>query len=127
MDVMRRAQAAVAIVALIAGVVSLIVSLGLPLTAPRGGALGGTGITFNLLGAALVSVLGLIALAGALLRRRPLVLAAAAAGFALIAVQVLLQFGRSTNLLGTRGSSLSFALGAAAGLGALALWARRDV
>ncbi|HZJ51869.1 MAG TPA: hypothetical protein VFF07_13750 [Actinomycetota bacterium] len=126
MDVMRRAQAAVAIVALIAGVVSLIVSLGLPLTAPRGGALGGTGITFNLLGAALVSVLGLIALAGALLRRRPLVLAAAA-GFALIAVQVLLQFGRSTNLLGTRGSSLSFALGAAAGLGALALWARRDV
>ena len=125
MDALRRAQAAVAIVALIAGVVSLIVSLGLPLTAPRGGALGGTGITFNL-GAALVTVLGLIALAGALLRRRSLVLAAAS-GFALIAVQVLLQFGRSTNLLGTRGSSLSFALGAAAGLGALALWAHRDV
>lgn len=125
MEAFRRAQAVVAIVALIAGVVTLIASLGLPLTAPRGGALGGTGITFNLLGAALVSVLGLFALAGAVLGRRSFVLAAAA-GFALIAMQVLLQFGRSTNLLGTRGSSLSFALGAAAGLGALTLWARRD-
>lgn len=125
MDAMRRAQAIVAIVALVAGVVTLIASLGLPLTAPRGSALGGTGITFNLLGAALVSVVGLIALAGALLRRPSLVLAAAA-GFALITVQVLLQFGRSTNWLGTRGSSLSFALGAAAGLGALALWGRRE-
>lgn len=125
MDALRRAQFAVAIVALIAGMVTLVASLGLPLTAPRGGALGGTGITFNLLGAALVSVLGLVALVGAVLRRRSLVLAAAG-GFALIAVQVLLQFGRSANLLGTRGSSLSLALGAAAGLGALGLWGRRD-
>lgn len=125
MEALRRAQFAVAIVALIAGVVTLVASLGLPLTAPRGGALGGTGITFNLLGAALVSVLGLVALVGAVLRRRSLVLAAAG-GFALIAVQVLLQFGRSANLLGTRGSSLSLALGAAAGLGALGLWGRRD-
>ena len=124
MPALRRAQAVVAIVALIAGLFTLVASLSLPFTAARGGALGGTGITFNLLGAALVSVFGLAALAGALLRRRILVLAAAA-GFALIAVQVLLQFGRSTNLLGTRGSSLSFALGAAVGLGALALWARR--
>ncbi|MBA2365130.1 MAG: hypothetical protein H0W36_15610 [Gemmatimonadetes bacterium] len=125
MDALRRAQFAVAIVALIAGVVTLVASLGLPLTSPRGGALGGTGITFNLLGAALVSVLGIVALVGAVLRRRSLVLAAAG-GFALIAVQVLLQFGRSANLLGTRGSSLSLALGAAAGLGALGLWGRRD-
>ena len=125
MDALRRAQFAVAIVALIAGMVTLVASLGLPLTAPRGGALGGTGITFNLLGAALFSVLGLVALVGAVLRRRSLVLAAAG-GFALIAVQVLLQFGRSANLLGTRGSSLSLALGAAAGLGALGLWGRRD-
>ena len=125
MGALRRAQAAVAIVALIAGLFALVASLGLPFTTARDGALGGTGITFNLLGAALVSVFGLAALAGALLRRRILVLAAAA-GFALIAVQVLLQFGRSTNLLGTRGSSLSFALGAAAGLGALALWAGRE-
>jgi hypothetical protein len=124
MDAVRRAQAAVATVALIGGVLTLIVSLGYPLTAPRGSALGGTGITFNLLGAALVSVLALVALAGALLRRRSFVIAAAS-GFALIAMQVLLQFGRNTNLLGTRGSSLSFALGAAAGLGALAFWARR--
>ena len=125
MDALRRAQFAVAIVALVAGMVTLVASLGLPLTAPRGGALGGTGITFNLLGAALFSVLGLVALVGAVLRRRSLVLAAAG-GFALIAVQVLLQFGRSANLLGTRGSSLSLALGAAAGLGALGLWGRRD-
>ena len=125
MDALRRAQFAVAIVALIAGVVTLVASLGLPLTSPRGGALGGTGITFNLLGAALVSVLGLVALVGAVLRRQSLVLAAAG-GFALIAVQVLLQFGRSANLLGTRGSSLSLALGAAAGLGALGLWGRRE-
>lgn len=124
MPALRRAQAVVAIVALIAGLFTLVASLSLPFTAARGGALGGTGITFNLLGAALVSVFGLAALAGALLRRRVLVLAAAA-GFALIAVQVLVQFGRSTNLLGTRGSSLSFAMGAAVGLGALALWARR--
>jgi hypothetical protein len=124
MDAVQRAQAAVAIAALIGGVLTLIVSLGDPLTAPFGSALDGTGITFNLLGAVLVSVLALVALAGALLRRRSFVIAAAA-GFALIAMQVLLQFGRNTNLLGTRGSSLSFALGAAAGLGALAFWARR--
>jgi hypothetical protein len=121
---LRHAQAFLATLAIVVGFATLIASRGLSLTAPRGGALGGTGITFNLLGAAVVLTLGLLALAGALLRRQNLVFIAAV-GYALITAQVLLQFGRATNWLGTRGSSLSFALAAAAGLGALALGARR--
>ncbi|MBA3290248.1 MAG: hypothetical protein H0U17_02000, partial [Actinobacteria bacterium] len=48
----------------------------------------------------------------------------AAVGFALYALQVVVQFGRDTNWFGSRGSNLSLAIGLATGLGALALGQR---
>jgi hypothetical protein len=116
----RRAELTITAVALAMGVAGVIAARNLPLTAPKGELVLRFGPSFNPLGAAVVIVLSILGLAGAILGRRTLVIASTG-GFALVAVQVLLQFGRSTNWLGSRGSNLSFAVGVAAGLGALVL------
>ncbi|MGH9155420.1 MAG: Rv1678 family membrane protein [Acidimicrobiales bacterium] len=81
-------------------------------------------LTFNRAGALVVLVLGIVALAGALARWRSLVLVVVG-GFTLVVVQVLAQYGRAVNLLGTNGSNLSFALAAAVGLATLSLCSTR--
>lgn len=78
------------------------------------------GASFNPLGALVALGLGCLAIAGAV-ARRPSPLFIAAAGNAVLGVQVLLQYGRATNLLGSRGSNLSLAILAAAGLVVLGL------
>ena len=123
MSSIRRAELVVSIVALVMGVAGAIVARNLSFTEPTGELVLSFGPSFNLLGALIIIVLAALALAGALLGRHGLVLASAG-GFLLIAIQVLLQFGRSTNWLGTRGSNLAFALGLGAGLGALVLTER---
>ncbi len=125
MSPLRRAEMVISIVALAAGVAGLWVAAGLPLTSPTGELVAGFGISFNPLGALVVIVLSAESLAGAALRRPALVLIAAG-GFALYGLQVLVQFGRDTNWLGSRGSNLSFAIGLAAGLGTLALLQRES-
>jgi hypothetical protein len=116
----RRSELVISLVALALGVSGLIVARDLPLTAYRGVLVLRLGPSFNPLGAGVVIALAVLAIGGALLGRRALVLASSG-GFALVAVQVLLQFGRTPNWLGTRGSNLALALGMAAGLGAPAL------
>lgn len=119
----RRAELVLCIVALVMGIGGLLVARSTSFTAPRGELVLSFGPSFNPLGAVVVIFLAGVGMVGALLGRRTLVLASAG-GFALVAVQVLLQFGRSTNWLGTRGSNLALAVGMAAGLGALALAGR---
>lgn len=120
MSSVRRAEMVVSIVALAAGVAGLLVAIGLPFTSSTGETVLGFGISFNPLGAVVMIVLAALGLAGATLQRPTLVLVAAV-GFALYALQVVVQFGRDTNWFGSRGSNLSLAIGLAAGLGALAL------
>ncbi len=116
----RRAELVLSLVALAMGLAGLLAARSLSFTAPQGELVLSFGPSFNPLGAVVVILLAALGVAGALLGRRTLLLAAAG-GFALVAAQVLLQFGRSTNWLGSRGSNLAFAVGMAAGLGALAL------
>jgi len=120
MSSVRRAEMVVSIVALAAGVAGLLVAIGLPFTSSTGEIVLGFGISFNPLGAVVMIALAALGLAGAALQRPTLVLVAAV-GFALYALQVVVQFGRDTNWFGSRGSNLSLAIGLAAGLGALAL------
>lgn len=77
-------------------------------------------LQFSPLGGLVTLVLGALALVGAWLRVRALVLLAAA-GFVACAIQVLAQFGRSSNVLGGRGGNLGVFLAFAVGLGVLAL------
>lgn len=123
MSSVRRAEMVVSIVALAAGVAGLLVAIGLPFTSSTGETVLGFGISFNPLGAVVMIALAALGLAGAALQRPTLVLVAAV-GFALYALQVVVQFGRDTNWFGSRGSNLSLAIGLAAGLGALALGQR---
>jgi hypothetical protein len=120
----RRAELVIAGVALALGIAGLIVASNLPFTASRGELVLRFGPSFNPLGAVVVIVLAALAVAGALLNRQALVFTSAG-GFALIGIQVLLQFGRPTNWLGSRGSNLSLSIGMAAGLAVLALRERR--
>lgn len=124
MSSIRRAELVVSIVALVLGIAGAIVARNLSFTEPTGELVLSFGPSFNLLGALIMIVLAALALAGALLGRHGLVLASAG-GFLLIAIQVLLQFGRSTNWLGTRGSNLALAVGLGVGLAALVLTERR--
>jgi peptidoglycan/LPS O-acetylase OafA/YrhL len=123
MSSVRRAEMVVSIVALAAGVAGLLVAIGLPFTSSTGEIVLGFGISFNPLGAVVMIALAALGLAGAALQRPTLVLVAAV-GFALYALQVVVQFGRDTNWFGSRGSNLSLAIGLATGLGALALGQR---
>ena len=111
----RRGLLVLSGIALAVGVGGLLAARDLPFTAARGEILLGLGVSFNPLGALITIVLAAAAIWGALVAGRGLVLAAAG-GFALAALQVLLQFGRATNWLGSRGSNLSFWLALAVGL-----------
>ena len=78
---------------------------------------------FNRLGAAVTIVLALIGILGSRLRS-PATLAAGAAGFGLMAMQVLVQWGRGANLFGGDGRNL--AIWAALGTGFAAIgWGLR--
>jgi hypothetical protein len=121
----RRASLVLSSVSLVLGVAGLVVARELAFTAARGEIILGLGVSFNLLGALLTIALSLLAITGVLLGNRAILLAAAG-GFAVAAVQVLAQFGRDTNWLGTRGSNLSLFLGLAVGLWSLA-WLDRHL
>jgi hypothetical protein len=83
-------------------------------------------VSFNPLGALALIGLSVVALAGAVLGNRVLVVIAAA-GYALTALQVLVQFGRATNWLGSRGSNLSLSLALTIGLLSLEWLKRQDL
>jgi hypothetical protein len=131
---MRRALLVLAALAVVLGVVALIKARDVgfteanPATVDPGAVLFGTSddlpwgklLQFNPLGALVTLVLGVLALVGAWLRQRWLVIVAAI-GFAACAIQVLVQFGRSSNLLGGRGGNLGVFLAFAVGLAVLAL------
>lgn len=125
-DRARVGVVAISVAVAVMGAAGLVISSGVGFAASRGALMGWRDfelglLTLNPLGAGLTLLAGLAALAGAVLRRRALVLGAAAT-LAAMSVQVLLQWGGSTNWLGSRGTNLSFWFGAALGLAALT-WA----
>lgn len=120
---LRRAEIVLSIVGLAAGIAGLVVAAGLPVTSSRGELVANFGPSFNPLGGVVVTVVAAVGLVGAV-TRRPLLVLSAAGGFGLCALQVIVQFGRDTNWLGSRGSNLSLSLALAIGLGALALTER---
>lgn len=115
----RRAQALFAAIAVLVGVVGLIASWDCDFAGPGGQRLGEL-VSFTPLGALLTIAFGVIALASALLGIRRIV-AGCGIMFCVLSFQVLLQYGRSTNWLGSRGSNLSFWLGIGLALLVLAL------
>jgi hypothetical protein len=119
----RRASLVLSGVSLVLGLGGLVVARELAFTADRGEIILGLGVSFNPLGALLTVALSIVAISGALLGSHP-VLLAAAGGYAVAAVQVVAQFGRDTNWLGTRGSNLSMCLALAVGLWSL-VWLDR--
>jgi hypothetical protein len=114
----RRAELILSGTAVVVGAGGLLVARDVSFTAARGEILLGLGVSFNPLGALVTIVLAVLALAGAVAGNRVLVLAAAG-GFGLATLQVILQFGRADNWLGSRGSNLSFWLALAIGLASL--------
>jgi hypothetical protein len=118
----RRAGLVLAAVTLGVGVAGLVIALDLGFTA-RGEILFGLGVSFNPLGAAVMVVLGVLALS-AMLMGNVRLMWVVVMGNALGAVQVLAQFGRADNWLGTRGSNLSFFLALGAGMWSVA-WLER--
>lgn len=125
----QRAQVALATAAIAVGLLGVIraadigfsVTESVPLIDSRW--VDGPLLTFNQSGALVTAALGAVGLFGALTRVR-LITWTAVAGFALVALQVLLQFGRASNLLGSNGSNLAFALAASLGLLALSFVVR---
>jgi hypothetical protein len=82
------------------------------------------GMTYNRLSALLVLAFGLVGL-GAGLARRIVFAAAAAIGFVIMAVQVLVQWRDGVdNVLAATGANLAFSLTMAFGFGAVALFSR---
>jgi hypothetical protein len=77
-------------------------------------------VQFNPLGALVTLVLAALAYVGAWFRQRAMILVAAL-GFGACVIQVLVQFGRSSNVLGGRGGNLAVFLAFAVGLAVLAL------
>lgn len=123
----RRAELVLAGLAIVIGVCGLIVARDLGFTAASGGVLfertddmlWGKLFAFSPLGAIVTIALASLAMLGAWVRQRTLVLVAAG-GFAICALQVIVQFGRSDNVLGVRGGNLALFLAMAAGLATLA-------
>ena len=120
----------ISVVVAVMGIAGLVISRDLGVSEARGALLGWSQfelglLTVNPLGAGLTLAAGLVALAGAVLRRWALVLGAAFV-LAAMSVQVLVQWGGTPNWLGSRGTNLSFWLGAAVGLAALAAAARDE-
>jgi hypothetical protein len=122
----RRAQLLLAGVSVAVGLGGLIAALDLSFTENEGAILLGLGVSFNPLGALVLVALAALAGVGVLLGLRSVVLIAAA-GFALGALQVVIQFGRDTNWLGTRGSNLSFFLACSIGLLSLEWLEQQDL
>ncbi len=129
MNHVTRAQATLATIALAAGALGLARGSG-SFTNPDGhdvgyGALELHLMSYNRLGGAITLGLAVLALLGAL-RRKPALVAVAAAGFAAYAVQVMIGFRRISggNVTGGNGATLSFCLMMAIGLATLA-WAQR--
>lgn len=106
-------------VGVLGGVLGLVGAIGQPFTAPEGDRIGAL-FHLNMLGAVVSVLLGAVALAGAALMQRAVVLAASA-GWLAAAILTVLQSGREVNLLGGTASTLAFFLGIGAGLLALAI------
>lgn len=115
----RAAALVLGALGVIGGVAGLSFSSGQALAAAEGARIGAF-MHLNPLGAIVSIVLGLVALAGAGLRRQLLVLAAAA-GWLAAAVLTVVQSGREPNWLGGTAATLSFFLAVGAGLLALAI------
>lgn len=128
MSGIRRAELVLAGLGLIVGVSGLVVARNVGFTSADGAILFERGddviwaklLQFSPLGAIVTVALASVALLGAWIRQRALVLAAAA-GYAICSLQVIVQFGRSDNVLGVRGGNLALFLALTVGLAALAL------
>ena len=124
----RWAELALGTLGLVVGIAGLIVARNAGFTSADGGILfqrtddmiWGKLFAFSPLGALVTIALAAIALLGAWIRARALVLVAAA-GYAICALQVIVQFGRSDNVFASRGGNLSLFLALAVGLAILAL------
>ena len=126
----RVGMVVVAVAVTVMGAAGLVIARDVGFTAPRGALMGWSGfelglLTVNPLGAIFTLVAGLVALAGAVARRWAAVVGAAGA-LALMAAQVIVQWGGSPNWLGSRGTNFSFWLAAAVALASLS-WAVRVV
>jgi len=115
----RTAALVLGVIGVASGAAGFAVSAGQPFTAAEGARVGEF-FHLNPLGSLVTLVLGLVALAGAVARLRAVVLGAAV-GWLLAALQVVLQSGGGSNLLGGTASTLALFLGVGAGLLALAL------
>lgn len=128
MNRIRRAETILAGLGIVVGICGLVAARDLEFTAATGGVLfertddmiWGKLFQFSPLGSIVTVVLASVAMLGARIRQRVLVLAAAG-GFGICALQVIVQFGRSENVFGVRGGNLSLFLAFAVGLGALAI------
>lgn len=109
---------------LAAGLWGLVLARDLPFTAARGARIADS-VQFSPFGALVTIALAALALGGAALGSRTLVLAAGV-GFALATVAVLLVLEKDANWFGARGSNASMLLGAAVGLVVLAVAPREE-
>jgi len=115
----RTAALVLGALGVLSGAAGFAVSAGQPFTAAEGARVGEL-FHLNPLGSLVTLVLGLVALGGAVARVRAVVLAAAA-GWLLAALQVVLQSGGQSNLLGGTASTLALFLAMGGGLLALAV------
>ncbi len=130
---LRRAEAILAIGGIVIGICGLVVARNVGFTSADGGVLfersddmiWGKLFQFSPLGAMVTIGLAALALLGAWLGIRALTFVAAG-GFALCAVQVIAQFGRTDNVFGVRGGNLALYFAMSIGLIALALADSKD-
>jgi len=115
----RTAALVLGVLGVVGGVLGFAVSAGQPFTAAEGARVGEL-FHLNPLGSAVSVALGAVALAGAWLRQRAVVLATSA-GWLVAALLTVAQSGREVNLLGGTASTLALFLGLGAGLLALAI------
>ena len=115
-DKAHRQQLVWGVVGVLAGIVGLLISHKLSFTSPHGKEVGFKHyelhfMTYNPLGAIIAIVLSAIGiLAGAL--RRPLLAWITSVGFAVVAFQTLIEWrsGSGSNILGSGGAALAFAM-----------------
>lgn len=126
----RRFALAMAVVAILLGAIGFVYALDARIDSPggvrvlTGQFLGGGELLFlNRIGALVTIVLGALALAGSVSRRRQLLLAAGV-GFGAAALLTLVQTGGDTNWLGGRASTFAFFLAGAAGFAILSRTSR---
>lgn len=128
-DRLARAQTVLGVVGVVIGLAGLWQARNIAFAADEGGIVGWGSyelyfMRFNKLGALVVIILAGIGLLAGIVRR-PVLGWIPAAGFALVALQVVVQWRPDgANLLGGHGSNLGFALAMAIGFGATAVLAR---